>query len=498
MFKKNKKINELAATYRELKLDSKYIDQFIPHLKSAPDDEERWIDVASALRRIGYYQCCEATYTMALQHFPKSHRLWGNQGVLFKHQKQFGKAIQSLQKALSIKPDYAIAMSNLGNTYELSNNFLDASEWYRHAIKANPQDAHSYNGLANCLFAFGDDDDDAFEYYRKAIAIDPGYAEPHFNIAMQLIRRGQRAQAHEELRAYVKRWPDDMQAQELLKTTKDTSQALPEIHDAYVPDQKKWIVRPIDNTDYEKSDNTVETVPDTSPNLVTTSSEYAQMTREQATAQGQAGFYDKTNLWQMVKEHVDNGDPPEETRIFLSYRRENELHMEWMRKLANSLDERGYDVILDQFVESQPVPEMISTIATCSIFTPILTDGYFERIDVGDGPIVGHEFMKDGWVFDEYQVATSLANIHRLKIVGIWRSGRLRGIYTEDNTLDMRDDQQMEASLDRLFPRRTLTVVGIRNNKTGRMVGVSRFSQISDTVKMLQDTQEFDQIMVCK
>ena len=496
MFKKNKDVNRLAAFFRESKLDPKYIDQFIPHLLGAPGDEDRWIDVAIALRKVGYDKCCEATYAMALQRFPKSCRLWNNQGVLFRHQKQFGKAVSSLQKALSIKPDYAIAMNNLGNVYELSKNFLDAGEWYRRAIKANPQDANSCNGLANCLFALGDDDDEAFEYYHKAIAIDPDYAEPQFNTAMQMIRRGQRAQANEKLQAYLERWPEDIQAQELLELTKDTSQELPEIHDAYVPERPKWITRPIDNTNYEKSGDTAISATDVPPKPFASSSEYAQLTREQATALGQAGFYDRANLWRLVKDHVDNGAPPEDMRIFLSYRWENDLHREWVRGLADSLDERGYDVILDQFAMEQPISEMISLIATCSIFMPVLTDGYFERIDVGDGPVVSHEFMKDGWVFDEYQVALSLAKIHRLKIAGMWRSGRLRDVFTTDNTIDMRDDRRMEMNLDRVFPRRKLVVIGTRNDETGRMIVVPRFSQIPDTIKLLRDTNEFDQITI--
>ena len=126
--KKNKDIMELETIYCELKLDPKHRDKCIHHLLSAPDNENSWIDVASTLRRIEFDQCCEATYTMALQRFPKSHRLWNNQGVLFKSQKHFGKAVHSLQKALSINPDYAIAMNNLGSTYELSENYLDASE----------------------------------------------------------------------------------------------------------------------------------------------------------------------------------------------------------------------------------------------------------------------------------------------------------------------------------------------------------------------------------
>ena len=501
MFKKNNDLHELAAIYRDLKLDPKYMDQFMPHLLGAPDDEDRWIDVATTLRKIRFDKCCEATYEMALQRFPKSHRLWNNQGVLFRYQKRFGQAVQSLQKALSIKPDYAIAMSNLGNTYEVSKNFLDASEWYQRAININPRDAFACNGLANCLFVLGEDDDDkAFDYYRQAIAIDPDYAEPQFNIVVQLIRRGRREQAKDELQAYVKKWPEDEEAQSLLVKISDSLKPLPGIRNASVPDRKKIVIRPIDNTDYENSGNTAKPATETPSRSFTRLSEYAKLSREQAVAQGNTGFYDKAVLWKMVKECVEKTEPPEDTRIFLSYRRENEQHMAWMRKLANELDERGYDVMLDQFIrgltQSPSVPEMISMMATCNVFAPILTDGYFERIDVGDGPIVSHMFGDDGWVFDEYQVASYLVNNHLMGVVGMWRSGRLRGIFTEDNTLDLRNDRKMEEELDLLFPRRKLLAIAVRENKTGRMKGISKFSQIADTVKMLQDTGEFKEIQV--
>ena len=497
--KKPTDIDELAAQYRELKLEGEAIDKIVAHLSAAPDDEGHWVGVAIELRQIGFDRCCEATYATALRRFPRSHRLYGNQGVLFRSQKRFDEAIASLEKALALKPDYQIAMHNLANTYELSGKFSDGLLWYGRALKANPDDAPSCNGAANCFAALGDAKA-AFEFYEKAIALDPSYAEPEFNWIIQLVRQGERSEAAQRLAAFVRRWPDDTQARDLLATLRDETQSLPQTYHAYVPDRQKIVVRPIDNTDYENRGSTAKPTGGTAGRDFVSFDELAKMSREEAVALGQVGAWDKAHLWDMVKERLETTSPPEDTRIFLSYRRESDAHLAWMRKLADALDERGYDVMLDQFVrgltQSPSVPEMISMMASCTVFSPILTDGYFERIDPGDGPTVAHAFLKDGWVFDEYQVAMFLGQRKRLVVTGLWRSGRLRPPFTTDNTLDLRDDAQMAKRLDRSFPHRKLMVVGMRGDQMGRAMGPLRFSQVDGAIETLQDTRHFTQIVV--
>lgn len=54
--------------------------------------------------------------------------------------------------------------------------FEDALEIYSHALKINPEAADSWFGKAICLSFLGREEE-AEEAYKKAVEIDPRYAE---------------------------------------------------------------------------------------------------------------------------------------------------------------------------------------------------------------------------------------------------------------------------------------------------------------------------------
>ena len=53
----------------------------------------------------------------------------------------------------------------------------------------------------------------AADRFRKAIALDPDFAEPHANLGYALGRLGQNAAAVDELRVFLRRQPDNSKAQ---------------------------------------------------------------------------------------------------------------------------------------------------------------------------------------------------------------------------------------------------------------------------------------------
>jgi tetratricopeptide (TPR) repeat protein len=492
-------IRHLAATFRDLKLDPNLASAVISLISRAPDTEEPWVEAAIELRKLGYERACESTYQVALRRLPRSFRLWGNRGVLLRNESRFDEAVESLQKALSLKGDYAIAVHNLANTYELAQDFPRAIEFYRKAIALDARDARSWNGLANCKAAQGLYEE-ARVCYDNAIGIDPNYDEPHFNWILQLIRQGKRQEAIGKLHAYLARWPEDTQARQALAMLEDPSNSLPKVHYAEAPERTHMVVRPVENIDYGSGDTKANVKPAAANEAAISFSELGKLSRGEADALGEFGAYDKARLWELVKERVNATTPPDDTRIFLSYRREGPQHMAWMRRLAQELDERGYDVMLDQFVEGldnpPSVPELISMMASCNVFSPVLTEGYFERIDPGDGLIVSHPYLSDGWAFDEFQVALYLGQMKRLVVTGLWRSGTLRQPFTRDNVVDLRQDGQLTTALDRPFPRRKLMVFGMRSADRGRTIGPLPYSQATEVMRELQQSGEYSRVFI--
>ncbi len=81
----------------------------------------------------------------------------------------------------------------------------------------------------------------------------------------------------------------------------------------------------------------------------------------------------------------------------------------------------------------------------------------------------------------------------RLKFCGIWRAGTSVPLpFTTESVCDFRDDKTYEYSLDKYFPTTRVYVVGIRSNRTGRMIGpIKRGNEAEICTKDLKETGEF-------
>lgn len=91
------------------------------------------------------------------------------------------KAAACYQKALSLKPDFALAAYNLGNICRDQGRLQEAIQCYRHAIASNPGHAASHNNLGNALKHQGQLEQ-AIPCYETALQCQPDYAEALYNL----------------------------------------------------------------------------------------------------------------------------------------------------------------------------------------------------------------------------------------------------------------------------------------------------------------------------
>ena len=66
--------------------------------------------------------------------------------------KQYQQAIVSLERAVSLKPDYAEAHGELGYAYRKLERFNDAMRSYNQAIRLKPEYAQPYFGLGDLYY----------------------------------------------------------------------------------------------------------------------------------------------------------------------------------------------------------------------------------------------------------------------------------------------------------------------------------------------------------
>ena len=78
----------------------------------------------------------------------KDHRIFLNSGEILKDLGRLKEAEIWMQRAISLKPDYAIAHNNLGNILRAKNKLKEAESCYCKAIALNPDFTKAYYNLS--------------------------------------------------------------------------------------------------------------------------------------------------------------------------------------------------------------------------------------------------------------------------------------------------------------------------------------------------------------
>jgi tetratricopeptide (TPR) repeat protein len=113
------------------------------------------------------------------------------------------EAVEIYQAILTIRPEHAPALINLGTINYNLRRYELAEEYYRKATIADPEYALAFFDLGNVL------DEmqrltEATAAYQKAVALVPQYADAHYNLALAYERQGQRRRALRHWLAYVR------------------------------------------------------------------------------------------------------------------------------------------------------------------------------------------------------------------------------------------------------------------------------------------------------
>jgi len=102
-----------------------------------------------------------------------------------------------------------------GNDCMNTRDYADAAKAYRKAIEINPRFANAYAGLAMALAAEGRTDE-AIAQLTKAIEIEPALAEARFNLSGLLVSRRRMPEALAQCLEAVRLKPDNAEAQSRL------------------------------------------------------------------------------------------------------------------------------------------------------------------------------------------------------------------------------------------------------------------------------------------
>jgi len=194
----------------------------------------------------------EEEWLEALRLGPENVATLNNLGVLRTRQKRYAEAIEYLQKAIAVKPAYAVAFVSLGTTYAEMGDREQAEAAYRRAIALAPlsSEAHNYlgkllldagrlaeaeeqflraaeiNPSAETYVRLGDiylhwgTADRAERAFARAAELDPFDSHAHFGLAALYAARGRSADAVREYEAGLKTDPANAESLAALRRLK--------------------------------------------------------------------------------------------------------------------------------------------------------------------------------------------------------------------------------------------------------------------------------------
>jgi tetratricopeptide (TPR) repeat protein len=106
---------------------------------------------------------------------------------------KFDEALANLKKAAALSPNDSRPLALSGYLYSLQNKFKSASEAFAAAIRLQPQQKELYLAKAEAD-SMRNAHDEALATYRKAIEVDPNYAEAYSKIG-ELLRFDEKRRA---------------------------------------------------------------------------------------------------------------------------------------------------------------------------------------------------------------------------------------------------------------------------------------------------------------
>ena len=122
----------------------------------------------------------EKGYRAWLKDHPKDANTWHLLGILYGQLEQYQDALNALKQALRYAPHRETFHNSLGNVYKHLGKTQQAIEHLNTALTLNPNSALLINNLGT-IYAHSGNHRSALAYYHQALEHDPEYLDAHIN-----------------------------------------------------------------------------------------------------------------------------------------------------------------------------------------------------------------------------------------------------------------------------------------------------------------------------
>jgi predicted TPR repeat methyltransferase len=144
----------------------------------------------------------ERIFRVLLDNYPDVPEILHFYGILAHRRGKDDLAVESIEKAIAIAPNYADAHNNLGNIHNKAGRPEKAADAYRRAIELDPDNVAAHNNLGTVLKDL-ERFEEAAEAFAKAIELMPDNAELYHNFGNVFRKQGKFAEAAQAYRRAI-------------------------------------------------------------------------------------------------------------------------------------------------------------------------------------------------------------------------------------------------------------------------------------------------------
>ena len=167
-----------------------------------PNFEQAMTGLSRSLYFQGSFEDSKKWAQRALQLNPQNYKAWYVLGLIDGRSNRT-MAIQDYERAIAIQGNFAPLHRDLGLLQFQEKNYLAAATHLAKAVDLGVRDAIVLNSLG-ISYSRTDRPEKAIECYKETLAINPGFAEAHLNLATAYERLGKKKAAEEEYAAACK------------------------------------------------------------------------------------------------------------------------------------------------------------------------------------------------------------------------------------------------------------------------------------------------------
>lgn len=149
-------------------------------LSARPDQAEAWVNLGTALVRLGRLEDALMSFDQAAARMPGHPAILLGRGNVLRGLHRLDEALASFDEAIAGSHGYAEAWLNRGNILRDMKRFEAAAESYRRAVDLRPDLAITHLNLGNALRDL-DVPLEALASYERALAADPNSADALIN-----------------------------------------------------------------------------------------------------------------------------------------------------------------------------------------------------------------------------------------------------------------------------------------------------------------------------